>query len=259
MPPPECSCSLPAHVGPVRVSRAVNRYEFEEAFRCLYHSYERRGLTPSGLRPVRLTRHHLLPTAAVMVACIDRRVVGTLSLIADGPLGLPLRSVFNDEIQELSAADGTLAEAACLAVDQTAANGVDIVHGLMGLAAQAAHRRGVERILIAVHPRHAPFYVRMAGFQQFAAQRAYPSVGGRPAVGLALNLNTLAQEHPDVHRRYFGMRFSPFDLATRPASPLQLRRMAAHWRAIQEQRAEAAPRLSSTSASPPDWGARRAA
>ena len=102
----------------------------------------------------------------------------------------------------------------------------------MGLAAQAASRRGVSQILIAVHPRHAPFYQRAVGFRAFASERPYPSVGGRPAVALQLNLATLHADRPDVHRRYFGMSYSPIALSTGLVPSFYLKQIAALWQKL---------------------------
>jgi hypothetical protein len=125
-----------------------------------------------------------------------------------------------------------VAEATCLAVSDSPLNGLSVVHRLMGLAAQSAHRRGISHILIAVHPRHAPFYIRAAGFRTFASTKPYPSVGGLPAVGLQLNISTLHVDSPAVHRRYFGMEFSPIALSSQQVAPPILRRLASLWQSI---------------------------
>src|ERR1700754_2559719 len=162
---------------PVRFTRALEQYDFEGAFRCLYRSYHRRGLAScSNERGVRLTRHHLLPETRVLVARAGRGVVGTLTLAEDAQLGLPLRAVFNAEVDALAAEDPRLAEATCLAIDDPRRGGILVMHRLMGLAAQAASRRGITRLLIAVHPRHAPFYIREAGFSVFAPTKPHPYV-----------------------------------------------------------------------------------
>jgi hypothetical protein len=113
---------------------------------------------------------------------------------------------------------------------------------LMGLAAQAAARRGMTRILIAVHPRHASFYERAAGFKQFTPSRPHPSVQGSPAVGLELNLATLRVDTPHAWRRYFGMSFSPLALTTRPTPARSIQRLANLWQRLHVE--ESAPKES---------------
>lgn len=216
----------------VRFTRAVEPFEFEGAFRCIYRSYLARGLTPHNRYEMRLTRHHLLPTTRVLIARIGRQVVGTLSLVENEPIGVPICSAFRSQVDELSQPCERIAEATCLAAADAPLSGLELVHNLMGLAAQAASLRGVTRILIAVHPRHVPFYERMVGFRVFASARPYPSVGGRPAVALQLNLRTLHNDRPDVFRRYFGMSFSTSALSSESVPSFYLNRIAALWRSL---------------------------
>jgi hypothetical protein len=215
----------------IRYTRAIDPYEFEGAFRCLYQSYRRRGLAPAGPQGMRLTRYHLLPFTRVFIARIGRQVVGTLSLVEDSPLGVPMRSVFSDYIDEFARDNPRVAEATCLAIRDAPLAGLEIVHHLMGLAAQSAKRHGIRRLLVAVHPRHATFYEREAGFRRFAPTLSYPNVGGWPAVPLQLDLATIHRENPSVYRRYSEMKFSPVALSAGPTSPLYLRRIAALWQA----------------------------
>jgi len=243
VPAAEFCCLLPwgdhmLHSSEVRFTRAVEEFEFEGAFRCLYRSYFRRGLiSANSPRQLRLTRHHLLSETRVFLARIGRRVIGTLTLVEDRPLGVPMRSIFDRQVETLAGADPRIAEAGCLAVDDSRPTGRVIVHHLMGLAAQAASRRGISRILIAVHPRHAPFYERAAGFRRFTEALPYPSMQGSPAIGLELNLSTLRVDSPQAWRRYFGMSFSPRALSTRRASPAFLRQLATLWQSLQAQEA----------------------
>jgi hypothetical protein len=94
--------------------------------------------------------------------------------------------------------------------------------------------------VIAVHPRHVAFYERSAAFRVFAPSTPYPSVGGKLAVGMELNLLTLQARNPEVWRRYFvdyqysDAAVSPFQV---PQSHIQ--RIAAHWRAIYDTADEA--------------------
>ncbi len=162
----------------IHFTRAVDHFEFESAFRCLYRSYLDRGLLAPCRRGMRLARFHLLPSTRVFVARIYRDVVGTVSLVEHGTLGLPMQVAFGAEIDELVRHEPRIAEATGLAVRPSSRCGLDIIHHLLGLTMQAASRRGMARLLIAVHPRHAPFYIRVAGFRILGSSRPHPNVGG---------------------------------------------------------------------------------
>lgn len=222
----------------VRFTRAFDEGDFEGAFRCIYQSYRKRGLAPRRQSEMRLTRHHLLPSTRVFVARVAQQIVGTLSLVEDDPLGVPMRAVFSAEVNDLARRDPGIAEATCLAVGDALQNGPEIVHRLMGLLAQAASRRGISRVLIAVHPRHVAFYARSAGFRPFTTAMPYPSVGGRLAVAMQLDLSMLRVNFPDVYRRYFGLSFSESALSPRPVPSDQLQRIAEYWHAMHDDAGE---------------------
>jgi hypothetical protein len=216
----------------IQITRATDADDFEGAFRCIYDTYRRRGLAPCIPLEMRLTRHHLLPSTRVFVARRGRDVVGTLSLVEDGPLGVPMRAVFSRHIDELTRSQSRIAEVTCFAIRDSLCSDLSLIYQLMGLVAQSAHRRRLSRVLIAVHPRHASFYERTAGFRAFAPTTPYPSVGGKLAVAMELNLTTIGQEAPHLWQKYFGYEYPEVALSPFPVSPDHLRRIAAYWRAI---------------------------
>jgi hypothetical protein len=218
----------------IQFTRAVDADDFAGAFRCIYETYRRRGLAPLIPHEMRLTRHHLLPSTRVFVARRGREVVGTLSLVEDGPLGVPMRAVFSRHIDELTRSQSRVAEATCFAVRDNHCSDLEVIYQLMGLVAQSAHRRRVSRVLIAVHPRHAPFYERAAGFRPFAPTTPYPSVGGKLAVAMELNPTTIGEQAPHLWQKYFGYEYPEVALSPLPVASAHLQRMAAYWRAIHD-------------------------
>ncbi len=216
----------------IQYSRAVGSVEYRAAFRCIYQAYRRQGLATFHPLGMRMTRHHLVPTTRVFLARNGAQVVGTLSLVDDSPVGVPMRAAFGPEVGQLTSKGIQVVEATCLAVHDYRRDGLAIVHHLMGLAAQSARLRGASRVLIAVHPRHAPFYIRSAGFRKLATAASYHSVCGRPAVALQLDLAALAVDHPDAHRLYFGMSFSQGALSPELTSPTELRRLGMLWQTL---------------------------
>src|SRR5262245_42275129 len=89
--------------------------EREAAFRLVHHAYTRVGLMQPNEFGMRVTPYHLLPTAAVFIATVDVDVVCTLTLVADGELGIPMEAIYADEVSELRKRGGDFAEVSCLA------------------------------------------------------------------------------------------------------------------------------------------------
>lgn len=206
------------------------------AFRLVYEAYLRAGLTRPNPFRMRVTPYQLLPTTEVLVAVHQGEVIATLSLVRDGPMGLPMESTYPDEVAALREQGLCLAEVSCLADrrhvrDQAGQAGPArpapaTAMRLMSLMAQCALARGVNQLLIAVHPRHARFYCRFTAFEPIGGLRTYEAVCNRPAVALALDIDRAPIDHPELYRRFFGLPFPPEALAARPMTP-ELQRLFA--------------------------------
>jgi hypothetical protein len=74
---------------------ANSETELKGAFRLLHDAYVREGyMTPSS-SGLRVTPYHLLPETVVVVAVLEGRVIGTLTLIPRTAFGLPLEKCFD--------------------------------------------------------------------------------------------------------------------------------------------------------------------
>jgi hypothetical protein len=182
------SCT-PGALGGLDFGLAVTTADFAGAFRLVHDQYVARGYIrpdPSGRR---IGRHHALPSTRVFVGRADGRVVATVSLIPDSPLGLPSDEVYREELAPLRATGG-LAEVSALAIDDAYRDvGLSVVRSLVQMiAVYATEIADLRTLCIAVNPRHARFYETRLRFDRFGGTRAYAAVNGAPAVGLRLDL-----------------------------------------------------------------------
>ena len=72
---------------------AETQEELEACFRLLHDAYVDVGFMtpdPSGLRA---TIYHALPTTTTLLARYDGRIVGTISLIRESPMGFPMQKI----------------------------------------------------------------------------------------------------------------------------------------------------------------------
>jgi hypothetical protein len=190
------------------VSIAACRDQWRAAFRLVYEAYVGAGLAKPNVYRMRVTPYQLLPTTEIFVAARQQQVVATMSLVRDGELGLPMEAVYAEEVEGLRDAGFRLAEVSCLADRrQTDERSPATAMRLMSLMAQCAEQRGVDRLLIAVHPRHARFYQRFTAFEPIGGLKSYHAVCDRPAVAMALALDRVSAEHPEIHRKFFGVPF----------------------------------------------------
>jgi hypothetical protein len=165
---------------------AMETEDLEGAFRLVHDNYVRDGhMTPqpSGLR---VGIFNALPSTRVFVAKDGGRVVGTVTLVLDSPIGLPSDQVYGEELAGLRARGRRLGEATGLSVaPECRGSGAGIAARLYRmLALYAARIARLQELVISVSPRHVRFYGSWFPIRQFGPLRPYPRVNNTRAVGL---------------------------------------------------------------------------
>lgn len=189
--------------------------EIKSALKLVYHAYLRSGLINANSHRVRVTPFHLLQTSEVLVARHGREIASTLTLVLDGKLGLPMDSVFNDIVASRREQGIVCAEVTCLA-DRSASRreSFPLLVKLMNFTIQCALTRGVEELMIAIHPRHARFYQKLWGARIVSElEQKYAAVCDNRAIALSLNIKEVQRSDSLAHRRIFAQKFSRKHLA----------------------------------------------
>jgi hypothetical protein len=196
---------VPGLARKITAKRASRRGEFERAFALLAAKYQERGYDEPGGKPFRFTPHHALPGTLTFVARDGERVVATISLVPDSPpLGLPMESIYGEEVARLRREGRDLAEVTSLDSDGLAPREfLRVFAALIKLAIQAHLRRGGDSWVIAINPRHRAFYRRAMGFVPIGPRRPHPAVRAHPAEAYLLDEGLIAARAPDVHRELF--------------------------------------------------------
>lgn len=201
---------------------AKTQEEREAAFALVYEAYVQTGLIEPNEFRVRVTPYHLLPTTNIFIAVYQEEIIGTVTLIGDGELGLPMDSIYGHEVDSLRDQGYSLGEVSCLAhrrqhIKQT----LPLFVQMTRLMAQHARFNGMDQFLIAVHPRHAQFYMRFMGFEQIGLERSYPTVRNNPAIACSLNFPRIDLERPACYNQFFGEPISTSELHSAPMTPLE--------------------------------------
>ena len=196
---------------------ADHRRDRIDAFRLVYQNYLERGLIEADVFALRVTPYHLLPTTNTFIAVQCDRVISTVSLIGDGELGLPMESIYPDEINDARERGLYVGEVSALAIqDVPLKRFVPIFVKLTRLMAQYARARGMDQLWIAAHPKHGRFYERFLGFEQIGCETSYPLVRGAPAVACRLDFAQIDQLRPQCYEQYFGTQIPKEELRPRP-------------------------------------------
>lgn len=201
---------------------AVHREEREAAFRLVYRSYLEAGLGQPNQHGMRVTPYHLLPSTEVFVAVLQSEAIYTVSLIGDGELGLPMESVYRQEVNERRKQGCRIGEVSCLADRRSKHRKCfPVFMRLCRLTAQYAWHHGMDQLLVAVHPRHARFYQRFMDFRPIGGEKSYPSVQNRPAIALELDLVRLHREGGRGYETLFAPTIPAEELASAQFTPSQ--------------------------------------
>lgn len=203
----------------LRCSIARRKESLCAAFGLTYEMYLRDGLVRPNRLGLRILPHQLLETSSVLVATQCRHVVGTLSVIEDGELGLPVKSLYATEVTRLCRSGRRVAELTCFATRHVAGTQcIPLLRLLFASAIQLAARRRIDYLIICVHPRHAPFYARRLAFIKLGPLRCCPWVRDQPAVAMCRRLGLPSAANSPADFTLSGPSFHPMDEEPDPAS-----------------------------------------
>lgn len=119
------------------------------------------------------------------------RDAATISLVFDGPAGLPCDELFAGELAPLRTQGRQLVEVTRLAIDKAHTSSKLLLVRLFNFIYVHARRmRGYDDFVIEVNPRHVTYYIRLLMFQALGPERPCPRVNGAPARLLLLPLET---------------------------------------------------------------------
>ncbi|MFZ4535502.1 N-acyl amino acid synthase FeeM domain-containing protein [Propionivibrio sp.] len=183
---------------------AETKEELEACFAVLHDAYVDSGFMkpdPSGMR---VTIYHALPTTTTLCAKYDGQVVGTISLIRESALGVPLQSIF--DLTSVREKEGYIAEVSALAVHRKfRKTGGSILFPLMKFMYEyCTIFFDTRHLVIAVNPSHIEMYESLLFFQRLTEKMVerYDFVNGAPAIGATLDL----REAPEIFRKHYSSK-----------------------------------------------------
>jgi hypothetical protein len=196
----------------IEIGLARTEADLTGAFRLLYQSYLRAGLGEENAIGMRITPFHLLPSTEVLVAKHHGEVISTLSIVADSDAGLPMESMYSDEVAKLRSRSMRIAEMGSFADRrETPVRFAKLFAELARLIVQVAESREIDALVLAAHPRHAKLYARSLGFEQIGDLTSCPYAQGNPAVCLLLDFDRVRGS--DAHNLLVSEAVTPEQLA----------------------------------------------
>lgn len=188
---------------------AISTDELEQAFELVTQQYVSAGLHNKN-DDLRITKYHLLPSCKVFIAIqkmadYTEKVVGTITMIEDSSMGLPMDEIYPDHLQSLRTNNHKLAEVICLAVspEQSAIQN-NIVMYLYKICLQFSRFIQITDLLCTVKPKHTTFYEDLLLFKRVGDLVPYSYAKNKLVQGYQLNLRQANNEFEEV---YSGMEF----------------------------------------------------
>ncbi|HET8579184.1 MAG TPA: hypothetical protein VFO18_18960 [Methylomirabilota bacterium] len=179
-----------SRIAPIEFGLATDLDAFDQVFRLIHDQYVARGYAtphPSGWR---LSLHNALSTTRVFIARAAQRVIATLTLITESPLGLPMGEIYADELDTLHNEERRFGEVSALAIDPEYRQlGMAILLRLIRMMVlYASELARLTDLCIAVNPRHVALYRNAFQFEVIGPLKPYGKVNGASAVALRFDL-----------------------------------------------------------------------
>jgi hypothetical protein len=195
--------------------------DFDGAFRLLHDNYVRDGHMTPHPTGRRVTVFNALPSTRMFVAREGDRVVGTVALVPDSPIGLPMDQVYGEELSGFRARGMRLGEATTLTVDSGyRASGAAILARLFRLLSLYAAEIGrLDQLVMVVSPHHRRFYETCFPIRQFGSLRPYARINGTRVIGLAGDLDRTRTLIREADSGVTLAGFSDFFFAPRECRP----------------------------------------
>lgn len=171
-------------IADVDVHIATTVGEYVEAAKLVHDGYVDRGIMPLHGSGVRMTPFGALPSTIVFVALRGEQLVGTLSLVVDSSLGLPMEGIYPNEVAAVRRASRKMAEVGAQCVKKEC-RGTGVGFLLNKAMFQMAELLGVEDLVIAVHPKAEELYTATLCFERLGEEKAYPTLN-QSALAVAL-------------------------------------------------------------------------
>lgn len=190
-----------------RIRAAATREEREAAYCFVQKTYEQKGFSSSDEPPLRIKLQYALPGALTLLAHDNEdRVIGTLTIVPDSELGLPMSESFGADLAKLRAAGKKICEYTGLCVvGATARVNQQILLNLYRAAwLYASQGLCVTDICVVVNPRHEHFYRKVFFYEPFGEAQSCAHVQGAPGVPLVQNVQTMIERSSTMQQAGMG-------------------------------------------------------
>ncbi|MDG2918204.1 hypothetical protein P7M46_09355 [Bisgaard Taxon 10/6] len=167
----------------LRIKFATTSDEFLQAMKLIHQAYKKKGLVNDN-KECYFSPYILLPKNKIIVIKKNQKVIGTISVIEDSPLGIPMDKVHPEDINSLRKKKINFIEIGAFAIAPKYHH-----YGLSLLLYRAAfiyinQYTNADCAVIAVHPRVSKLYNNLFQFEVFGNEKEYESLNDAKSIPL---------------------------------------------------------------------------
>jgi hypothetical protein len=207
------NCGDPKPVERVYETRlAESLDDLRGAFGLVYSRYLEYGYQDPSPCGMRFGTHHILPFSYTVLIKENGKLAGTLTVIRENPLGLPMQKYFRRELDENRQRWGNLCELSALALagDRDLCESRELLLSLFRYAFILSRDfLDCTDFCMMTNPRHVEYYRKQFQFKAIGDTRRCSSVNFAEAVPMYMNLQqteeTIRSSDPDLFD-YFSVR-----------------------------------------------------
>ncbi len=178
----------------IRCTLATALSDLQAAIRLVHQEFAKENyIDPNTPSWMEIPEHNLLSTSATFIARYNNKVVGTLSVILDSSIGLPMDDLYQVEVDVLRTQQKTVAQVTQFAIDRDFVSQGEtkkmllFVH-LFKLAIHYCTFMKVDELCTMINPKHSAFYNSFFSFEELGGLKLSPSVNHAPAIAKCLNV-----------------------------------------------------------------------
>ncbi|MBF0485644.1 MAG: hypothetical protein HQL16_03915 [Candidatus Omnitrophica bacterium] len=204
----------------IKYQIARTREDLEDSFSLVYKEYAQRKYIPQDFKSkMRLSLYNALPETTTFVGKHADKLIATVTLVPDSPLGIPMDKIYKTEVDTLRRKGLKVAEVSQLSIDGKLFpkgwfsmfnfNKLIFIFKLFKLVLDyALYETKIDELCIAVNPRHQYLY-KFLFFEELGGLKDYGSVNKAPALAKHLNIRSAEQktkQKQGVHKIFFGQK-----------------------------------------------------
>lgn len=186
----------------ITIELAQDQKDLDQAFLVLHDAYVKEGFSKPYDSRRRVTDYHILPSTSTVVAKFEGNVIGTVSVIRDGLLGMPVDKVV--DLTSFRRQGLSMGEVSSLAIkpEYRGHSGTIMFYLFKYIVGYSLNHFGVDNFLIVVNPSRRALYESLLMFEPLkgAKLKSYQFANNAPGICMRLNLKTLDQTWGKAYR-----------------------------------------------------------